>query len=132
MPLARLQDLLKQKVFKEAIRRKGIEDHELVPRPPASFRVQANRASLLSPVEAQLHFEAFEKRRMQLLAMVLAEWEVCEGERKKEDARLKKEEDKLTSIFHNRLSSERNRLQNIVTARTKVEGVQLVENKILK
>ena len=83
MPLARLQDLLKQKLFKEAIRRKGIEDHELVPRPPASFRVQANRASLLSPVEAQLHFEAFEKRRMKLLAMVLAEWEVCEGERKR-------------------------------------------------
>ena len=54
------------------------------------------------------------------------------GRTEKEDARLKKEEDKLTSIFHNRLSSERDRLQNIVTARTKVEGVQLVENKILK
>ena len=121
-----------QKEFKEAIRRKGIEDHELIPRPPASFRIQANRASLLSPVEAQLHFEAFEKRRMQLLAMVLAEWEICEAERRKEDARLKKEEDKLTTIFHSRLSSERDRLQNIVEARTKVEGVQLVENKILK
>ena len=70
MSYKRLQELLNDRLFQEAIKRKGCQDTQLHPRRLESFRRQSNRAALLSLNVARLNFEAYETTRVLLLAMV--------------------------------------------------------------
>ena len=54
--LEELTRLMNEDVFKEATKRKGIEDKELIPRRKSYFRHQNNRAALLSKDHAEIRY----------------------------------------------------------------------------
>ena len=125
--VVRLQD----EVFKEATKRKGIEDKELIPRRKSYFRHQSNRAALLSKDHAEIRYQHYERRRMQLLAMVLREQEVVQAEMDKEAAMFAREDEKLANNFQNTLTGETSRLKQIEQARAKFQKVQAAENSLI-
>ena len=59
MSYKRLKELMSDKLFQEAIKRKGVHARQLLPRPMETFRRQENRAALLPIEVAQLNFEAY-------------------------------------------------------------------------
>lgn len=59
MSYKRLKELMSDKLFQEAIKRKGVHARQLLPRPMETFRRQENRAALLPIEVAQLNFEEY-------------------------------------------------------------------------
>jgi hypothetical protein len=131
MSYQRLRELLSDSLFQEAIKRKGCIDTQLHPRRMESFRRQPNRAALLSKRVAQLNFEAYEIRRIELLAMVLQEFEVVKEEMKQEEAKVKHEQEKLAKVFVKQIGGEEGRTKKIVQNRHKIQNVSLAENRLL-
>ena len=119
----RLKDLLQDPLFQEAAKRKGCRDTQLHPRRMESFRRQANRAALLPIAVAQLNFEAYETTRVNLLAMVLHEFEVVMEEMRKEEEKVKLEQDKLAKVFVKQIGGEEVRIKAIVHNRHKIQNV---------
>jgi hypothetical protein len=128
----RMASLLKDPIFLEATKRKGIEEKELIARPKSYFRKQSKRASLLSKEHAAIRFKHYESRRLQLLAMVLSEHEIVRAEIEKEAAMFKREDEKLMNGFYGSLKGEQNRLSKIKGARAKFQRVQANENDNIK
>eukprot|EP00942_MAST-04A_sp_MAST-4A-sp1_P003775 g3775.t1 len=129
--LEELTRLMNEDVFKEATKRKGIEDKELIPRRKSYFRHQNNRAALLSKDHAEIRYQHYERRRMQLLAMVLREQDVVQAEMDKEAAMFRREDEKLANGFHTTLTGETKRLKQIEQARAKFQKVQAAENNLI-
>lgn len=131
MSYQRLKDLLQDPLFQEAAKRKGCRDTQLHPRRMESFRRQENRAALLPIAVAQLNFEAYETTRVNLLAMVLHEFEVVMEEMRKEEEKIKLEQDKLAKVFVKQIGGEEVRIKAIVHNRHKIQNVSLAENRLL-
>ena len=132
MPYKKLKELMHDKLFQEAVKRKGCHDYQLQPRPVASFRRQPNRAALLPMDVAQLNFEAYEMTRVNLLGMVLQEFDVCMEQMREEEAKVNREQQKLAKVFTKQIGGEEGKMRKITANRHKIENVTVQENRLLK
>tara|TARA_B100000780_G_C21064459_1_gene428000 strand:+ start:37 stop:1242 length:1206 start_codon:yes stop_codon:yes gene_type:complete len=132
MSYKRLRELMKDKLFQEAVKRKGCNHTLLTPKPVEYFRHQPNRAALVPMEVAQLNFESYETTRVDLLGMVLQEFDVCRDQMRQEEAKVAREQAKLAKVFTKQIGGAEGRMKKITESRHKIENVTIVENKLLK
>ena len=126
-----LLKLMRDKVFRDACTRCGVEVASLAPRTRADFRCEPGRAIEVTPLQQDMRFEAYENRRRSSLALVLAKRKQLAAEHKAEFQQAEKQAENMANVFEKALNYERKRLAKIASSRAKFEQVTSQENDVL-
>jgi len=126
-----LLKLMRDKVFRDACTRCGVEVVSLAPRTRADFRCEPGRAIEVTPLQQDMRFEAYENRRRSSLALVLAKRKQLAAEHKAEFQQAEKQAENMANVFEKALNYERKRLAKIASSRAKFEQVTSQENDVL-
>ena len=126
-----LLKLMRDKVFRDACQRCGVEVTSLAPLTRADFRCEPGRAIEVTPLQQDMRFEAYENRRRTSLALVLAKRKQLAAEHKAEFQQAEKQAENMANVFEKALNYERKRLAKIASSRAKFEQVTAQENDVL-
>lgn len=120
---------LQDKLFLDACFLSGVDPEDLRDQPMENFQTAPNRAQVLTPQEQRLRFEEFQRQRLELLQIVVAEEEKAYVAAAKMDETERMEMQKLQRDFSDTLREEQKQVNRMVKNRQKYERVLEVENR---